>query len=195
MVTLGLTVIGVVIRSSRSPKSTAAKISTEAPPERPGAMHAPPYEHNASITTEFDKFSQTTSVTLKDMPIYDVKTDYSYLDGSEGKRGLRAFFIKDRKPASFLLTFTSESNDWRYLRFHDLQILADGERVDLPPTTHTGDVLTGYVSEWISVSLSYPTFMRLVNAEKLEMRLGITELKVTSNHQEALRDLANKARE
>lgn len=145
-----------------------------------------PFHHNGNITSQFDKFEKYTAISLEKMPISG---------GNSERLELSAFFIKSETsntpPNSVILRFLSMSDDWRYLKYHDVSILADNRPLSFSPSEHDGSVGSGYVLEFIDVALPYQTFVQMVNAGKVEMRVGGTELNVTQNHLDALRDLAH----
>jgi hypothetical protein len=115
---------------------------------------------------------------------------------SEEPLRIGGFFVKPKSlgpPVVVTLSFYSSSSDWKFLNFHPIAVLADGEGLDLPTPRHRGNVFNGGVSEYISVDLPLATFIKIANAENVEMRLGLTEMRLTQNHMEALRDLLSRA--
>ena len=81
--------------------------------------------------------------------------------------------------------FVSSSMNWKYLDYHDLLFFADGEPVKiLGKAAHTGRVRSagglehpqrGYVSEYIMFKMEWKEFLRLVNANKVEFKLGVNK--------------------
>jgi len=77
--------------------------------------------------------------------------------------------------------FVSSSMNWKYLDYHDLLFFADGELVKiLGKAAHEGAVRSaggqrGYVSEYITFKMEWTEFLRLVNANKVEFKLGVNK--------------------
>lgn len=141
--------------------------------------HNGPFNHNADITTEFDRFTNVTTVKLSPMPTSD---------GIE----MSAFFVPG--DSGVVLHVISQSETWRFLQHHPIVILADNKQVVSETLRHDGHVIIGGggVLEQMFVTLPYSTFVQMVNADKLEMRLSSNELKITDDHLQALRDLATR---
>lgn len=80
--------------------------------------------------------------------------------------------------------FVSFSMNWKYLDYHDLSFLVDGEPVKiLGKAVHEGVVRStgdpghphGGVSEFITFRIEWKEFLKLVNANKVEFKLGVNE--------------------
>lgn len=63
------------------------------------------------------------------------------------------------------------SREWRYLRCHNVDMLIDGEPVDLPEPEHDGDVMTGGVHESVSVRLDPATLGAILAANEIRVRV------------------------
>lgn len=69
------------------------------------------------------------------------------------------------------------SDDWRYLKCHYVDALADGLAVPLGDAEHDGDVLrAGGVSEVIRLAVSRDALIQMAGAKKLEFRVCRDEM-------------------
>jgi len=79
--------------------------------------------------------------------------------------------------------FVSSSGYWKYLKYHGLLFFADGESVKiLGKAIHGGivrrlswDELPAGVSEYITFKIEWKEFLKLVNANKVEFKLGVNK--------------------
>lgn len=53
------------------------------------------------------------------------------------------------QPENILLVFKNISTDWKYLEHHYLDLIVDGERIDLGELEHDGKVGTYTISEYM----------------------------------------------
>ncbi len=83
-------------------------------------------------------------------------------------------------PAFVSLTVSSRSESWRYLKCHDLSLLADGVAVKGTVPTHNGDVGRGGVYESVNVVIPLARFQRLARARSVEGKLCNVEFSLTA---------------
>lgn len=90
----------------------------------------------------------------------------------------------------FLLSSTDE---WRFLKCHDLMWLVDERRLPLMPTKHDGTVYRGGVAETIRQDMPVEVFRTLVNAQQVRGRLCDTKFRLNGPHLEHLSAFARAA--
>lgn len=155
----------------------AQKFCTAPPPS--------PFHHSALIVTSFDSGSGRMKTTLEH--------PHSLGDGLYMRA---SFFYQDRRlrtPPTIDIFFVSASKKPRYGDTHDLSILADG-RV-LPQvgaeqyfTEHGERKMT---VEKMRLTLTYASLAALIKARRVTVRLGSTEVELSNNHLESLREIAS----
>lgn len=123
------------------------------------------------VTTAYDEFRDRTDITLQSVEIvwktrYGAPTLHMLATASyAGHAPVR--------PTTVLLVFRSHSGRWRFLRSHDLTVLADGVRLGPWTTEHDGDVLGGRsVSETISAEIRIEDLEAMAGAETVRFRIG-----------------------
>lgn len=150
------------------------------------------FKHKAKIKTKYDRFEDQTTVYIEGKRVLGGFLSDLTMGASISYRGQKASLPKD------VLIFFKSSNteDWRFL--HDVErelyVLADGERLPLGTMTRTDStVLTGgRVSEEIGTLISSEQFLKIIQARKVEMKLGRYQFELKEEHLEALRDLASR---
>jgi len=140
------------------------------------------------ITENYDKFTDYTTVKIEHMIIK--KTSHGY-NGLE----LTAYADKDKfsKSHVVLISLMSQSSGWKYLKCHRLIILADGDPVTFHKTKHDGNVGSGYVLEFISLTLKSKEFLKMANSKTLEGRLCRDEFSFTLEQIDQFKKLATMA--
>ena len=117
---------------------------------------------HGEIIEEYDRFTKKTTVSTKPEASYFFK-DRPFLV-------LNAEF-KD-KPTYFQMMLVTREDGWEYLNCHMTHILADDEPVKIPDATHTGDVQSGAVLEFIVLNvISLKSLDQLCNAKKIEVKI------------------------
>jgi hypothetical protein len=147
------------------------------------------FKHKAKIESKYDRFKDQTQVQLETKRVMG-----GFLE--DIKMGA-SFFYKGQKamPEDIILVFRSSTQDWRFLRETDRELiaLADGERLPLGTLDRDSQVLSGgRVIEVMATDVPYEAFMTIVNAKKVEMKLGRYQFELKEEHLEALRDLASR---
>ncbi|HEX8709297.1 MAG TPA: hypothetical protein VF723_13715 [Pyrinomonadaceae bacterium] len=159
---------------------SAQKFCEAAPPS--------PFKHSALIVTSYDPVVRRMKTTLEHPRAISKQDGGLYLYAS--------FFYQDRRvrqPPSIDLYFIAVSKRPHYREAHELSILADGQSW---PFTGLAQYATepgekGLTLEKIKVTLSYPSFVNLLRARKVQARLGGSEFELTNNHLESLREIAS----
>lgn len=155
----------------------AQKFCTAPPPS--------PFHHSALIVTSFDSSTGRMKTTLEHPhPL----GDGIYMRAS--------FFYQDsrlRTPPTIDIFFVAASKKPRYGDTRDLTLLADGHA--LPQigaeqyfTEHGERKMT---VEKMRLTLSYASLAMLIKARRVTVRLGSTEVELSNNHLESLREIAS----
>jgi hypothetical protein len=160
---------------------------------------------NGKVETSYDQVKEITTVRLNPMQVYgEPLASSQYVGGDEASfdasfsysgQTLRA------PPKRILFSLTSTSQNWKYTDFPKLTALVDGKLLNLGPleqlpsfsvnpsaNTNSDD----YISQGITVSLTYKTFLRIANGNKVQIRMGPRQFDLVGNHLEALRLLATR---
>jgi hypothetical protein len=163
------------------------------------------FEHNGKVEKRYDQIKEITTVRLNPMQVYgEPLASSNYIGGDEASFNA-SFTYSGRtlrtQPKRVLFSLTSTSQDWKYTDFRKLTALIDGKRLDLGPLEHVPSFTVNasanansddYISQGIAISLTYKTFLRIVNGKKVHIRMGPREFELGKNHLEALRDLATR---
>ncbi|MDQ3743561.1 MAG: hypothetical protein M3444_04175 [Acidobacteriota bacterium] len=165
-------------------------------PKRAGQTQPIPekrkFNHKIKIETKYDRFSNSTDVQMEHTEVYHVH-------GSRPQKiSMTVLFTypgeTPAKPGSVTIAFNSWAPEWKYLRYRDLTILADGRKAG--PVTmeliNTRIERDGTVTETLSTTMVTDVFLFMVNASSVEMQLGDAEFTLKPEHLEALRDLASR---
>jgi hypothetical protein len=132
----------------------------------------------AQVTVEYDEFKRQTIVTLHAEP----------LDSAPSLLAIGSKEEVSKKPEekNIILNFVSHSEDWEYLKCHELNALADGQPVELGESNHDGSVGEGYVVEYVGVTINLKTLMKLTKAKEVKFRLCNTVIALSSARHDAL---------
>lgn len=150
------------------------------------------FNHKIKIETKYDKFSDSTDVQMTHTEVFSVH------GGRAQKIYMTVLFsysgTTPAKPDRVTIAFNSTSPEWKYLRYRDLTILADGKKagpvkMELANTRIERD---GTVTETLSMWMATDVFLFMVNAGNVEMQLGDAEFTLKPEHLEALRDFASR---
>lgn len=147
------------------------------------------FAHKFVIDTKFDRFRDQTIISFRPPGL-----------NLGGKLTLTAMFsfsgkeITEPLGANHLvnLGFASTSDTWKYLRNHYLILLVNGDRLDLGELDHHGSTGKGSVIEVMWAKIPAKTFLKIVNAKKVEGQLFTTEFTLSHDTMEALRDFASR---
>ena len=135
------------------------------------------------LTRSYDRFDDMTTLSVRGVEI-----------GEHLTVSPQILFRGTKRPratdATFDFMFSSRSDDWRFLKYHDFVVIADDKRIELD-SRHDGEVVGEGVIETVFVPIPAATFLRLANSTKIEARLGSTEIRLAPDTIEALRQLAS----
>lgn len=143
------------------------------------------------IKATYDKFQDTSTVTLYYMPVPTEKFERLVMGAYFTHAGLS---LKEAPPNVTLL-FRSNSDGWKYLRRHQrgLILMVDDERIPLGSIERVEDeILSNGVIEYLGVVVSRSTFEKIANAKKVEAQLGRTEFHLTDGNLKYLREFLGK---
>ena len=162
-------------------------------------------KYSGEIETTYDQIKGITTVRLIPMQVYGVPhTSLKYIGGDEARFSASFTYLGQTlraQPKTVLFSLISTSEDWKYSDFRKLTALVDGKRLNLGPLEHVPSFTVSasanpksddYISQWIAISLTYKTFVRIANGKKVKIRMGPREFKLETNHHEALRNLATR---
>lgn len=161
--------------------------------------------HIGTVETSYDQVKDITTVWLNPMQVYGEPLASSQYVGGDEASFHASFSYSGRilraQPKYILFSLTSTSQNWKYTDFPKLTALVDGkllnigplERVPLFTVNASANANSDdYISQGITVSLSYKTFLRIAHGKKVQIRMGPREFELVGNHLEALRNLATK---
>jgi len=162
-------------------------------------------KYSGEIETTYDQIKGITTVRLIPMQVYgEPHTSLKYIGGDEARFTASFTYLGQTlraQPKTVLFSLISTSEDWKYSDFRKLTALVDGKRLNLGPLEHVPSFTVSasanpksddYISQWIAISLTYKTFVRIANGKKVKIRMGPREFKLEKNHHEALRNLATR---
>ncbi len=151
-----------------------------------------------SITQVYDKFKNTTTVSLDLMPVY-VPSLYTKLNKEPHLYVYAEYDFKGvNKPTSIIIGFVSKKLQGYWFRDNrDLNFIADDNRINLGNMSHDGNAtptnILGNIfyitNEALSTSISIDDFLQIANAKNVEFRLGNVEGSLSEKHLSAFRDL------
>jgi hypothetical protein len=150
---------------------------------------APTPPPEGEVSEQSDRFKGTDTIDWKGAVLVDAELDLFVsipikVDGE---------VLSDKKRLVFV-SFFSTSEEWRYLKCHDVDFLADGKPVPtIGEPDHDGDVREGGVSERVTVSISRDTLSRIAHAKKAEGRLCENEFEFSDGQKAKMLDLLSKA--
>jgi len=169
---VGLCVLPVLAQKAKTPIVRKAVESRLKPPA------TRKFDHSMELTSEFDKFKNSTKVALR-------------IPGNESGAAYFAFFFTGEKlatPPKDILFQYFENEDSFLLPVTDFIVLADGTRLRLRLTQLPA---VGAKAQFFT-KLNYLTFLRIANSANVEMKIGQTEITFSSEAIEALKDFASR---
>ena len=156
----------------------AQKFCTVAPPS--------PYKHNGLIVTSYDQRARRMKTTLEHPN-----------DLGDGLHLAASFYYTDprlRTPPTIDIILVAASKHPRFRDSHDLSLRPEGTSSWTfrgPAQYSTGDGPQGMTLERAKITLSYADLLNLTRARRVRIRLGATEVELTNNHLESLREVAS----
>lgn len=91
-------------------------------------------------------------------------------------------------PKNYVLWFQASGREWAFLKHRELNILIDGERVNLGEGKWDGEARRG-TFESLGFLVPAEVFEKMANAQKCDLQVGTFELTLKDEHKEAFRDL------
>lgn len=148
-------------------------------------------KHNSKIKVTYNKFNDVIEVTTPNMP---------YIGPPRHLTGLSLLVdvIYDGKAQTGQPKFIgwhiiSASMKPEYTLNRSLIVIADGQRYNLGEMyLKNSSVHGGYVLENLVIVIPNDTFLKIANAQKIEMQVGYKEFKMDENIYQTLRDLASR---
>jgi flagellar basal body-associated protein FliL len=189
---VGIGVVMWLFEPSATALSTGDQSSTQAASTTPDLCAN--VRSSDLVETEYDRFEDTTAVSLNlDDQVYVNLNDY---DDTEIVLG--ALFVYDGRTVvepehSIALIFHSVSEEWQFLEYRDLIIMADGNRMRLGEMDLSDTVIGDggdYVIEALYKDMSRETFMDIAFANNVEVQLGIKEFRINPQVLRGYRDIA-----
>lgn len=168
-------------------KKPVQKKSTETQTSRKATdsgLTPPPnrkFNHRFNIDVNYDKFENRTKVQLR-LPINSIESvHFAY------------FFVSEKvkqAPSEIIFLFFKDAGREFLLPVKDFVVLTDKDRlrikmVEAPELESDGKI--PYLAKF-----DYPTFLRIANAKRLDMKIGDFEITFDEESIEALKDLASR---
>ncbi|HEX8889888.1 MAG TPA: hypothetical protein VF779_12100 [Pyrinomonadaceae bacterium] len=155
----------------------AQKFCTVAPPS--------PFHHSGQIVTSLDEAAGRMKTTLEHPQTVG---NGIYLAAS--------FFYQDRRlrtPPTISIFFISASKHPKFTDSHNLSIAADDAELAHGMRTNyfTEKGEKGLTIEKTVITLSYEQLVSLTKSNRVTAQLGDTQIVLTNNHLEALREIAS----
>ncbi len=139
----------------------------------------------AGIEINFDRFTNKTVVATPGMDELISRADSaltpSWFTQFTGQQPTAL-------PSKLNLTFWKVNKSWKYLRCHDVVMLADGSPFPLDASKHDGTVGRGYVMERVGVDVSFAKAEELSRAKLVEFKICNTEGRFSEGDMEDLRN-------
>lgn len=142
------------------------------------------FRNKGKFSVTYDKFTDHTRVTVGPFLVSGI--DLSM-------HGRFAYTRNERDVKEFFLIFQASGRRWTLLNNRRVHALIGEERFDLGEGHHTGNVRYGGVSESLVVIVPAEMFQKIANAPSA-FRVGIYEVTLKDEHQEAFRDLYKLSR-
>ncbi len=149
------------------------------------------FRHNIKIEEKHDKFLGINSIDTRQMQVAGTLP--------EGIQMSAMFAFKsDKERGSFLLTFIVSGKYANFMEHSspDVRLLlavADGQRIDLGNLKVVDSRSDADVYLLTTPDIPKQTFIQLVSAKEVQMRLGSHEFKLSEEYLEAMRDVASRA--
>jgi hypothetical protein len=148
-----------------------------------------PFKHNALIVTRYDKPTKRMKTVLEH------PGSLSHAAGEELYLSASFFFSDPRLRTRPMLEISiiSVSKDLKHRNSHDLAFVADGARLPLVGQAQYQSAKgeKGLVQEIVTATITYDTLFNLIQAKRVTAQLGSTQLELTQNHLESLREVAS----
>lgn len=194
----GVALIAVLITfslysDSGMPTRSNTNIDAERGKQKPPSDHIPPraFRHNVKVEESYDKFLGINSIDARHMQVAGTLP--------EGIQMSAMFMFKSNKErGSFALTFIV-AGKYASMMEHSspdtrlLLAVADGQRIELGTVKVVDSRTDTDVYLLATPDIPKQTFIQLVSAQEVDMRLGSHEFELTEEQLEAMRDVASRA--
>jgi hypothetical protein len=154
--------------------------------------------HGGKIESRYDGFSNETIVTLKKMRVTCGNVKGNFKDACVSLvaelhcPGVQLDYVRY---ASLQLIFQTKDWDQRHpLAQRQLSAVADGEMLRLGQMKLVGQSVDTLMTEVLEVTVPYPVFKKIAQAQVVEMKVGASEFELRQQNIFALRDLSNRVK-
>jgi hypothetical protein len=137
------------------------------------------------VTEKVDEFEKKEVATYSGPEIL--------LDDGCKVHALATWPENDMQQVVFLLSVTRVQPDWRWLKFSETKMLADGELIALKPYDLETEVFAGgkvYEAQYVELELEQ--VLRITAAETVKMRVGVDEWTWAAKHKIPLQVLLSR---
>lgn len=149
----------------------------------------PAYKHDGKIDVTFDESKNETTVRLDTMKIYGGEAESL----SMVVVGSYAGKTPQSPPSELLVVLSVSSNEKRFQFEPMLVITADGEIVRNRLTKKYASRVEGdRVIEPLFNMIPYDVLVKMANAKKVTLKIGVSEYEMTANNMEALKDVISR---
>lgn len=139
------------------------------------------YSGGHTVKQSYDRFYNTTTVEVE-TPLSSSARIVARWHW-EGARPVSA-------PRTVAVSFIRTGREWQWLRFHFVILLFDGVRLQ-SEGRHYGDVITGGVYESVMVQIPTQSFLNMLQANRMEFKVGLDEFTLSGPNRNALKDFAS----
>lgn len=151
------------------------------------AMFALMLGRAGSVERTYDKFRDVTTAR-QDLGQVGGKGDDITMFLLRSSKGEKVEAIKGDDDVT--VAFYSMSESWKFLKFRDVHILADGKRFGASKAGHDGQIRSGGVSELITATVKFADLEAIAASEKVEIAIGSTEFALDRLQVQDLRKFA-----
>ncbi len=122
-----------------------------------------------------------------------LKLDFADKDGSQALGIGIAYLYADSdqkgRESMYLVGIESESRDFKFLKFNDLTVTADNQKIVIGKALRSGRETDFGVKELLSYKITRAVFTKIANAKNLQFKVGNYSGKVPENIQSMLLNL------
>lgn len=146
-----------------------------------------PTPEPVAIESTYDKFRNVTTVKFTVGEMEGCPFDHF-------AAGVTSTGTNERAPSTAWALFFEKSDEWEYLRSHDVTFLLDGSKRIALKGSHDGNVGSGYVTEAISVMLTHAQLSSIGAAKTVEVQVGSTECALPAEVKTAIKQTAARTK-
>ena len=153
-------------------------------------------DHGGKIDSKYDGFSHETIITLKKMKVTcdgakgNFKDACVSLTASLHCPGIQLDYVRY---ARIQLIFQSKDWDQRHpVEQRNFSAVADGDTIQLGRMALVSQSTDVLMTEVLEATVPYKTFLKITNAQIVEMQVGKNRFELRGNNLMALRDLNNR---